>query len=103
MTNNETISVSVDITNTGNYDADEIAQMYIRDLAASVSRPVKELKGFERISIKKGETKTVTFTITPEDLKFYTQELEYKNEPGEFEVMVGPNSKDVQTLTFTLK
>ena len=103
MTNNETISVSVDITNTGNYDADEIAQMYIRDLAASVSRPVKELKGFERISIKKGETKTVTFTITPEDLKFYNQELEYKNEPGEFEVMVGPNSKDVQTLTFTLK
>ena len=103
MTNNETISVSVDITNTGNYDADEIAQMYIRDLAASVSRPVKELKGFERISIKKGETKTVTFTITPEDLKFYNQELEYKNEPGEFEVMVGPNSKDVQALTFTLK
>ena len=77
--------------------------MYIRDLAAIVSRPVKELKGFERISIKKGETKTVTFTITPEDLNFYNQELEYKNEPGEFEVMVGPNSKDVQTLTFTLK
>lgn len=100
---NSKIQVSVDITNTGDYDADEIAQLYIRDLVGSVSRPVKELKGFERISLKKGETKTVTFTLTPDDLKFYNQELEYKYEPGEFEVMVGPNSKDVQTLKFELK
>lgn len=103
LTENGQIQVSVDITNTGNYDADEVAQLYIRDLVGSVSRPVKELKGFERINLKKGETKTVTFTITPNDLMFYNQELEYKYEPGEFEVMVGPNSKDVQTLKFNLK
>lgn len=103
LTENSKIQVSVDITNTGDYDADEIAQLYIRDLVGSVSRPVKELKGFERISLKKGETKTVTFTLTPDDLKFYNQELEYKYEPGEFEVMVGPNSKNVQTLKFELK
>lgn len=103
MTTGGSIKLTVDITNTGNYDGDEVAQLYIRDLVGSVSRPVKELKGFERISLKKGETKTVTFTITPDDLKFYNQELEYKNEPGDFEIMVGPNSKDVQTLKFTLK
>ncbi|MGI6242447.1 MAG: beta-glucosidase BglX [Prevotella sp.] len=97
------LTVSIPVTNTGNYDADEIVQLYVRDLVGSVSRPVKELKGFERISLKQGETKTVTFTLTPEDLKFYTQELEYKNEPGDFEVMVGPNSRDVQTLKFTLQ
>lgn len=97
------IQVSVSVTNTGKYDADEIVQMYIRDLVGSVSRPVKELKGFERISLKKGETKKVTFTITPEDLKFYNQALEYKYEPGDFEVMVGPNSKDLQKLTFRLE
>jgi beta-glucosidase len=91
------------VTNTGNYDGDEIVQLYVRDLVGSVSRPVKELKGFERISLKKGETKTVTFTLTPEALKFYNQELEFKNEPGDFEVMVGPNSRDVQTLKFTLQ
>lgn len=103
LTSGGSLKVSVDITNTGDYDADEVAQLYIRDLVGSVSRPVKELKGFERINLKKGETKTVTFTITPNDLKFYNQELEYKCEPGEFEVMVGPNSKDVQTLKFRLK
>ncbi len=103
LTKGGSLKVSVDITNIGDYDADEVAQLYIRDLVGSVSRPVKELKGFERINLKKGETKTVTFTITPEDLKFYNQELEYKSEPGEFEVMVGPNSKDVQTLKFELK
>lgn len=103
MTTGGSIKLTVDITNTGNYNGDEVVQLYIRDLVGSVSRPVKELKGFERISLKKGETKTVTFTITPDDLKFYNQELEYKNEPGDFEIMVGPNSKDVQTLKFTLK
>ena len=103
LSENGKIQISVDVTNTGNYDADEIVQLYIRDLVGSVSRPVKELKGFERICLKKGETKTATFTLTPDDLKFYNQELEYKYEPGEFEVMVGPNSKNVQTLKFELK
>lgn len=97
------LKLSVNVTNIGNYDADEIVQMYVRDLVGSVSRPVKELKGFERVNLKRGETKTVTFTITPEDLKFYNQALEYKSEPGEFEVMVGPNSRDLQKLSFTLQ
>lgn len=97
------IKVSVDVTNTGSYDADEIVQMYIRDLEGSVSRPVKELKGFQRITLKKGETQTVTFTITPEVLKFYNQNLDYQYEPGDFDVMIGPNSDVVQTLRFTLE
>ena len=96
------ITLSVPVTNTGRYDADEIVQLYVRDMEGSVSRPVKELKGFKRVSLKKGEATLVSFTITPEALKFYNQQLEYKNEPGEFEIMVGPNSRDVQTLKFTL-
>lgn len=97
------LTVSVPVTNTGKYDADEIVQLYVRDLVGSVSRPVKELKGFERITLKQGETKTVTFTLRADDLKFYNQQLEYKNEPGDFEIMVGPNSRDVQKLTFSLQ
>ncbi len=97
------LTVSVPVTNAGNYDADEIVQLYVHDLVGSVSRPVKELKGFERVALKKGETKTVTFTLKSDDLKFYNQQLEYKNEPGDFEVMVGPNSRDLQTLKFTLQ
>lgn len=96
------ITLSVPVTNTGRYDADEIVQLYVRDMEGSVSRPVKELKGFKRVSLKKGEATLVSFTITPEALKFYNQQLEYKNEPGEFEIMVGTNSRDVQTLKFTL-
>lgn len=103
MTENSTIKASVDVTNTGNYDADEIVQLYIRDLVGSVSRPVKELKDFCKINLKKGETKTVTFTIDAEKLKFYNSDLKFVCEPGEFNVMVGPNSEDVQTLPFTLK
>lgn len=103
MTADGSIVVSVDVTNTGNYDADEIVQLYIRDLVGSVSRPVKELKDFSRIHLAKGETKTVNFTINADKLKFYNSQLEYVCEPGEFEVMVGPNSRDVQTLKFTLQ
>ena len=78
-------------------------QLYVHDVVGSVSRPVKELKGFERVSLKQGETKNVTFTLKADDLKFYNQQLEYKCEPGDFEVMVGPNSRDVQTMKFTLQ
>lgn len=103
MTENGKITASVTVKNTGNYDADEIVQLYIRDLVGSVSRPVKELKGFERISLKKGESKTVTFTIDAELLKFYNSELNFVCEPGEFNVMIGPNSRDVKTASFELK
>ncbi len=100
---NGSLTITVPVTNTGSYDADEIVQLYVRDLVGSVSRPVKELKGFSRISLKKGETRNVTFTLKPDDLKFYNQQLEYKCEPGDYEVMVGPNSRDLQTLKFTLQ
>ena len=98
-----TITAEVKVSNTGKCDADEVVQLYIRDLVGSVSRPVQELKGFKRISLKAGESQVVKFDITPELLKFYNFNLEYVCEPGEFEAMVGPNCRDVQTLKFTLK
>lgn len=96
------VEASVTVTNTGNVDATEIVQLYIRDLVASVSRPVKELKGFERITLKAGESKNVTFTITPEMLKFYNYDLKYILEPGDFSIMVGPNSRDLKTAKLTV-
>ncbi|HKK12579.1 MAG TPA: glycoside hydrolase family 3 C-terminal domain-containing protein, partial [Flavobacteriaceae bacterium] len=86
------IQVSVDVTNSGDYDGKEVVQLYIRDLVGSVTRPVKELKGFQKVAIKKGETKTVTFKLTKEDLKFYNYNLDFVAEPGDFEVFVGTNS-----------
>ena len=103
LTMGGSLTLAVDVTNTGDRDADEVVQLYVRDLVGSLSRPVKELKGFKRINLKKGETKTVSFTVTPDDLMFYNQQLEYKCEPGDFNIMVGPNSRDVQTLKFSLK
>lgn len=103
MNEKDKIIASVTVTNTGNYDADEIVQMYIRDMVGSVARPVKELKGFERIHLKKGESRTVSFDITAEQLKFYNSALNWVCEPGEFEVMVGGNSREVQTKKFSLQ
>ena len=85
-------TASVTVTNTGNYDGDEIVQLYIHDKVASITRPVKELKGFERIHLRKGESKVVKFEITDELLKFYNRHLDYVLEPGDFEIMIGPNS-----------
>ena len=85
-------TAQVTVTNTGNYDADEIVQLYIHDMVASITRPVKELKGFERIHLKKGESKVVKFEITEDLLKFYNSQLEYVLEPGDFEIMIGPDS-----------
>lgn len=103
MSPNGSLSASVTIKNTGNCDADEIVQLYIRDIYASICRPIKELKDFRRISIKKGESVTVDFTITPDKLKFYNSDLQYVLEPGEFEIMIGPNSRDLKRTTFTLQ
>lgn len=86
------IEASIEVTNTGNFDGKEVVQLYIRDLVGSTTRPVKELKGFQKIMIKKGETKTVRFTLSEEDLKFYNFNLEYVAEPGQFEVFIGTNS-----------
>lgn len=102
VTSGEPVTVSVDVTNTGNRAGNEIVQLYVRDVAASMSRPVKELKGFERIALEPGQTKTVTFTVDPAQLGFYNNDLEYVVEPGEFYVMVGPHSGNVQTLRFSL-
>ena len=89
---NGTIEASVTVTNTGNSDGHEIVQLYIHDKVASVTRPVKELKGFQKIVLKKGESKTVTFKISVEDLKFYNSKMEYGVEPGEFEIAIAPSS-----------
>jgi beta-glucosidase len=85
-------TAKVTVTNTGDYDADEVVQLYIHDVVASIARPVKELKGFERIHLKKGESREVSFQITDDMLMFYDSSLRRVLEPGEFEIMIGPDS-----------
>ena len=103
MTQDGTITASVTVTNKGKYDADEIVQLYIRDLVGTTVRPVKQLKGFERVHIAAGKSCKVDFVITPELLKYYNYELEYVCEPGQFQAMVGPDSEQVSVLDFELK
>ncbi|MGB5927446.1 MAG: glycoside hydrolase family 3 N-terminal domain-containing protein [Cyclobacteriaceae bacterium] len=100
---NGTLTASVEVTNTGDYDGEEVVQLYIRDLVGSITRPVKELKGFSKAMIKKGETKTFTFEITKEDLSFYRSDMSWGAEPGEFKIFIGGASDDVQEAAFTLK
>ncbi len=97
---NGNLTVSVTVTNKGNHDGYETVQLYLRDIYAEVARPVKELKGFDRIFLKKGESREVKFVLTEDDLKFYNSGLQYIYEPGEFDVMIGTNSRDVQTKRF---
>ena len=94
---NQTLSASIPVTNSGSRDGKEVVQLYIRDVVGSITRPVKELKGFQKISLKAGETKTVTFSINPNDLKFYNSNLKYDWEPGDFVIMIGGNSRDVKS------
>ncbi|EIY53470.1 glycoside hydrolase family 3 C-terminal domain-containing protein [Bacteroides nordii] len=96
------LTASVNVTNTGAFPGGEVVQLYIRDLVGSTTRPVKELKGFERIYLQPGQTRTVTFKIAPEMLKFYNYDLQYVVEPGDFSIMIGPNSRDVQTVSIRL-
>ena len=100
LSRNGELTVSVTVTNDGDFDGYEIVQMYLHDIYAEISRPVKELKGFERIFLKKGESREVKFVIAEDDLRFYNSGLQYVYEPGEFDVMVGANSRDVQTERF---
>jgi beta-glucosidase len=93
---NQSVTASVTVTNTGKAEGKEVVQLYLRDLVGSVTRPVQELKGFQKIALKPGESKTISFTITPETLKFYNYDLKYVWEPGEFEIMIGGNSRDVK-------
>lgn len=97
------ITAAVTVTNTGKRDGAEVVQLYIRDLVGSITRPVKELKGFEKISLKAGESKTVTFKITPELLRFYDYDLKQVAEPGDFDVMIGGDSRNVRSARLTLK
>lgn len=100
---NESVTISFDLTNTGKMDGTEIVQLYIRDEYGSITRPVKELKGFQRVALKAGETKKVEFTITPNDLKFYTIRKVWEVEPGDFTIMVGASSADEDLQSVALK
>ncbi len=105
MTADGNIKINVPVTNIGDRKGKETVQLYIGDDKASVMRPVKELKGFEKIALAPGETKNVTFTITPDDLKYYDETLkEWKAEPGKFTVYIGSSSTDIRCkIPFTLK
>jgi len=100
ITADETLSVSVDVTNTGERIGEEVVQLYIRDLYASITRPVKELRDFHKLELEAGDIETVTFTLSRSDLAFYNADMEKVVEPGEFHVFVGTNSQDVQQKVF---
>ncbi len=102
ISTNQTLTVSVDVTNTGNFDGKEIVQLYTKDIVGSVTRPIKELKGFQKIDLKKGEKQTVVFELSAQDLKFYNSELQFVAEPGDFEVFVGTNSDTTLKAKFEL-
>jgi beta-glucosidase len=100
---NETLEVSVTVTNTSSVAGSEVVQLYIRDLAADIARPIKELKGFEKITLNGSGSKVVTFKLTKEDLSYWNNELKRKADPGQFKVFVGGNSRDVKEASFELK
>lgn len=97
-----TIQASVDVQNTGNYDGEEVIQLYIQDIYGSITRPVKELKGFQKVFLKKGESKHVTFTIDEKMLKFFNKDLKFAAEAGDFNLFIGTNSRDVSAAKFSL-
>lgn len=103
MTMKDTLAVTVNVKNTGSREGSEVVQLYVRDLVGTVTRPVKELKGFKKIKLKPGETQEVTFKLTASDLSFYNSELKFVAEPGEFQVFAGGNSRDVKENKFILK
>ena len=100
---NGSVTASVTVKNTGDRDGDEIVQLYIHDIYATSTRPVKELKGFKKVHIAAGQSAQVDFTITADELSYYNHDLEWVCEPGDFEIMIGPNSRDVQTVKLTVR
>ena len=92
------LTVTVSVTNTGKLAGEEVAQLYIRDLVGSVTRPVKELKGFQKIMLQPGETRELKFILTEKDLSFYRRDMTFGTEPGEYEIMVGGNSEEVKKV-----
>ena len=103
LTQNGSATAVVTVTNTGNRDGAEVVQLYIRDLVGSITRPVMELKGFEKVFLRAGESKTVSFKITPELLRFYDYDLNHVAEPGDFILMIGGSSQAVKSAKLTLK
>ena len=95
---NQKLRITIPVKNTGKYAGKEVVQLYIRDEVGTITRPVKELKGFEKIELAAGATKEVVFEITPELLKFYNSDLKFDWESGDFQIMVGPNSRDVKAV-----
>lgn len=102
---NEAVTVSFELANTGFCQGTEIAQLYIQDEYGTVTRPVKELKGFQRITLNPGEKKRVSFLITPDKLVFFTSRKKYEVEPGSFKIMVGASSReqDLKTVSLMVK
>ncbi|RYZ58199.1 MAG: beta-glucosidase, partial [Chitinophagaceae bacterium] len=103
VTAKQPITATVKVTNTGNFDGEEVVQLYIWDQVASVTQPVKKLKGFQKIFLKKGESRDVTFRITTEELKFFNSDLKWVAEPGAFTLYIGTSSADLKEAKFTLK
>ena len=103
MIASDSITATIEVANTGTYDGAEVVQLYIRDVVASVTRPVKELKGFQKIFLKAGERQKVTFTLSARDLSFYNADLQWVVEPGQFEVQIGGHSQEVKKAVFTLR
>jgi beta-glucosidase len=102
MKSSDKVIATVTVTNNGEYDGEEVVQLYIRDMVGSVTRPVKELKDFKKMMLKKGESKQVSFTIDEEKLKFWNADLKWVSEPGAFKVFIGGSSDKVQEADFTL-
>jgi beta-glucosidase len=103
LTRTGKITATITVSNTGNYDGEEVVQLYIRDMVASISRPVKELKAFQKVMIRKGESKEVSFTLSATDLQFYNSDLKFVAEAGDFKLFIGGNSRDVKETAFKLK
>lgn len=103
LTENGELKASVNVTNTGGKAGEEVVQCYVRDLVGSVTRPLKELKGFEKVSLKVGESKVVTFTIKPDMLAFHRADMTLGTEPGDYKLFIGGNSRDVKEIGFKLK
>ena len=101
MAAGDTITATVKVTNAGDYDGEEVVQLYIRDLKAQITRPVKELKGFRKISLKKGESADVTFDITRSELEYVLADGSVVSDPGEFELFIGGSSAGLQPVRFS--
>lgn len=102
LNSNQKLTASVVVTNVGDRGGQEVVQLYIRDMVGSITRPVKELKGFKKIFLKAGESQTISFDIDADMLKFYNYAIEFVSEPGEFDLMIGGSSNDVKNVRFYL-